>query len=488
VTDGQYQADKNEIISQKFEGSSEQGHLKELASIRKSKLLKAYQKLHQSRELANHEKFSTGELLQRFFELKNIPERDKKARKEFRKLKKDPDIRAYFRFEASDDLKYYHEMAGSHLLSRYDELVSLTGTKTFTERVNYLKDRKKLEKSEAWKKWEKYRELGAREDVRFYLNFEKSSLYRNYLDTKDSYQLKRYFELKELTESEEFLKRKAYLEDTKKWEKTPEFAKYQHFQALKKDPKILLYLKYNNSDAFDFLKNWEISFEDDFEGKLLDEGKWFPNNYWADRLVGDNFSQPGDLQFYTGGKNSVVSQGKLLLQVRKEKASGKRWLPGQGFVPDNFEYTADTLSTIRSFWQKEGVFEAKIRFRPVSEVVQTCHFLGETVSPQITLMEAGPKSRSGVVFFHDGKKPGFSGINLKNLNKDKFYIFGLEWKDSLFTWKINDIPVFTTRVDGFDKPVHINLASLVIKEPDSSSLPVAFEIDWIRCYRPKPRV
>jgi hypothetical protein len=487
VKDGQYLAEKNEILSHKFQGSPEQGHLKELASIEKSKLLKAYRKLHQSPELENHEKFRKGDLLKRYTEQKNTPEKDKAARKEFRKLKNDPDIRAYFRFEASKDLKYYREMAGSHLLSRYSELVILTGTEEFRNKVAYLKDAKKLEKSESWKKWLRFRELGAHDDVRFYLRYEKSSLHKNYLDIKDSHQLKRFLELKELCASEEFLKRKAYLEDSRKWEKTPEFARFQHFQSLKKDPGIVMFHKYENSDAFDFLKKWEITFEDDFNGKQLDAGKWTPNNYWADRLLGDNFSHAGDLQAYTGGKNSVVSQGILSLQVRKEKASGKRWVPAQGFIPENFEYTSDTLSTIRNFWQQGGIFEAKIKFNPVREVVQSFHLLGEAVSPQITLMESGPRSRTGLISYKDGEKPGFSGIDLKNLKKGKFHIFRLEWDGTLLTWKINDASVFSSSVGGLNQTVHLNLASLVIKEIEPSKLPVAFEVDWIRCYRKKPR-
>jgi hypothetical protein len=485
VKDGEYQQEKKEILAQKFEGSTEQSHLKELAQIQNSKPWKAYRKLNQSQELKNHLLFQKNEHLLRFYELKNAPEKDKVARKEFKKLKIDSAVRAWFKFENSKELKYYHEMDGSHTLSRVEELVKMTESDSFKLRVIYLKDKKKLEKSEAWKKMVKFRELASNDDVRFFLKFEKSSLFKNYLDTKDTYQLKRFHELKELTLSSDFLKRKATLEDTKKWEKTEEFARQQRFLQLKKHPKIELYFKYCNSHAFDFQKKWEISFEDHFDGKSLDAGKWTANTYWADRLVGGNFSQAGDLQAYSGGKNCHVGKSMLSIQVKKEKAEGKRWVSGQGFIPDSFDYTSDSVSTIKSFWQKEGIFEAKIRFNPVKQVVQSCHLLGEGVSPQITLVEAGPKSRSGILSFQDGKKPEFSGIDLKNLRKDKFYIFTLEWENNHFTWKINDRIIFEIQDSRLKEQLHLNLACLVVNEVDSSKIPVAFETDWIRCYRKK---
>jgi hypothetical protein len=485
VKDGEYQQEKKEIESHKFDGSAEQIHMKELVQIKKSKLWKAYRQLHQSQELKNHVLFQDSDLLNRFSELKNAAEKDKAARKEFKKLKNDPAVRAWFKFENSKVLKYYHEMAGSHTLPRFEELEKMTEADSFNQRVIYLKDKKKLEKSEAWKKFLKFRELASNDDIRFFQKFEKSSLYRNYLDTKDAYQLKRYHELKGLTASSDFQKRKAFLEDAKKWEKTEEFARQQRFLMMKKHPKIELYFKYCNSHAFDFLKNWEITFEDHFDGKSLDAVKWIPITYWADRLVGENFSQAADLQSYSGGKNCHVGQSMLSIQVKKEKTQGKRWVPGQGFVPDSFDYTSDSVSTIKSFWQKEGIFEAKIRFNPVKQVVQSCHLLGESVSPQITLVEAGPASRSGILSFQDGKKSAFSGIDLKNLRKDKFYIFTLEWENDRFTWKINDRVIFETRDSRLKEQLHMNLTSLVVNTIDPSILPVAFETDWIRCYRKK---
>ena len=114
-----------------------------------------------------------------------------------------------------------------------------------------MKDKKKFEKSEAFKKQQRFKELAGSDDIKFFLKFEKSSLYKNYLDVVDSFNLKRHTELSEITGSDEFKERKAYLEDPKKWEKTEEYAKQQTYLEMKKIPHLVKYFAYKGSDAFD---------------------------------------------------------------------------------------------------------------------------------------------------------------------------------------------------------------------------------------------
>lgn len=485
VDSGAYGQVKRDLSQLTYKNSVECRHLKELEQLKKNKALKAYLALKNSPVLEKHRKFMESAKLHRFLELKNTPSSDKALARELKILKKDPEIKNYFRFEGSKELKYYKEMSGSHLPDRNEELIQLTGTREFNERIAYLKDGKKLEKSEAWKKFQRFKNLSSGNDIRFYLSFEKSSRYISYLDTKESFSLQRYRELLEATTSSDFLKRKAWLEDNKKWEKSAEHARYEHYLSLKKDPEVVLYFQYAGKPDFDEIKNWELSFSDDFQSKSLDLEKWTPNTYWADRLLGDNFSQAGDLQAYTGGKNTALSHGKLHIYVRKEKFRSKVWQPGAGFIPVNFHYTSDTLSTIKSFWQEGGAFEAKIMFAPAREVVSTCYLRGEKNSPLATLVEMGRTSRMGILSGNGSEKLVFDGINLKHLKKNHFYIFRLEWEKNHLVWKINDTVVHESEVYAMDEPTHLNLTSLVLEEISGSHLPVTFETAWVRCYRKK---
>lgn len=481
--EGDFRQEMKVITAQKFVGSPEERLLKELEGLKKNKALKAYFRLKNSPALNKHIEFQKDPRLQRFLELKNSPARSKEARKEWTTLSQDPALREFFRMEKSTDLKLYHKMEGRHVLARYEELVKETGTGEFRERVAYLRDSKKLEKSDAWKKFRRFKELGASEELQFFRKFKKLPAYRNYLDIRDSFQLGRYQELKALTVSPAFRERKAYLEDSRKWEKTEEYARLEEFARLKKHPGVVLFHKYRDSDVFNFLKNWEVTFFDHFETGKVDLGKWIFNTLWGERYLGSTYSQPGDLQGYSGGRNVLVRDGRLAIQVKKEKNVGKRWQPGAGFVPATFDYSSDLLSTL--FAQKEGIVEALIKYAPVAEVVSSCHLQGEDPAHQLTLVEMGPECRLGVLTSGGSGKPHFSGIDLKYLKRDKFYIFRLEWEKNLVTWKINDCVVYETTLSRDAGPLHLNLLSLVVQEIPGSKLPVSFEIGWVKCYRRK---
>lgn len=481
--EGDFRQEMKEITAQKFVGSPEERLLKELTGLRKNKALKAYFRLKDSPALKKHTEFQNDPRLQRFLELKNSPARSKEALQEWKGLSQDPALREFFRMEKSGDLKLYHKMEGRHVLARYEELVKETGTGEFRERVAYLRDAKKLEKSDAWKKFRRFKELEGSEEISFYRKYKKSPAYRNYLVIRDSFQLGRYQELKELTASPAFRERKAFLEDSRKWEKTEEFASLEEFARLKKHPGVVLYHKYRDSGVFSFLKNWEVTFSDHFEAGKVDPGKWIFNTLWGERYLGSTYSQPGDLQGYSGGRNAMVRDGRLAIQVKKEKNSGKRWQPGVGFVPAPFDYSSDLLSTL--FSQKEGIFEVKLKYAPVAEVVSSCHLQGEDPAHQLTLMEMGPECRLGILTSGGTEKPHFSGIDLKYLKRDRFYIFRLEWEKNLVTWKINDCVVYETTLSRDAGPLHLNLLSLVVQEIPGSKLPVSFEIGWVKCYRRK---
>ena len=485
VEGGAFQRDKQAISLLKFHGSAEEKHLHEFEELKKNHALKDFLKLQGSEAITRHHKFIESPKFKRYLELKNLPVADKAHKEELDRLAKDHEVVQYFKLENSKEFRHYKEMSGSHLPARYKELHDLVGSRAFRDKVSELKDKKKFEKSEAMQKYKKFKQLASVGDIRFFLKYEKSSLYRNYLDTKDSYPLQRYRELVAQTTSPEFLKRKAWLEDTKKWEKSEEYARHQRFMALKKDPKVELFFKFQNSHAFDFFNDWEESFSEEFGAAKPDWTKWTPNNYLADLMLGEPFSQKDDLQAYTGGKNCSVSNGRLQIHVRKEKVISKAWHPGAGFVPVEFHYTSDILSTVKSFWQEGGIFEAKIRFSPVNEVVSTCYLQGKKNSPLISLLEMGPTSRMGILTLNGTGKPEFNGITLQHLKKDHFYMFRVEWDSNRVIWKINDIKVHEVPFGGLGEPAHISMQNLVVSEIPGSKLPVTFETDWIRCYRRK---
>ncbi|WP_167608199.1 glycoside hydrolase family 16 protein [Maribellus sediminis] len=483
VKEGQFEKDKKEIQSQVFKGSVEEKHWLEYRKLEKSAGIKAWKELNSSDAVKKHEALEKTEKFKKYQQLKNAPGHSKEEKAEFNKLKGDAEIKAYFKFEQSKKLKLYRETAGSHDLKRYDELAAYVAGDEFKKREAFLKDKKKFEKSEAFKKYAEFKRLAGDDTVKFVLKYEKSSLYKNYLDVKDSFDLKRYHELEEIINSEEFKKQKAWLEDKKRWEKTDEYKKYQDYLKEKQKPEFVKYFKYQKSSDFDFLKNWEVVFEDNFSSTKLDETKWDVCTAAAGKLLGENYALPGDLNIFTQGKN--VSTGKQLrIQVKKEKAEGKVWKMPAGFVPTEFDYTSGLISSDKAFELKDGILEAKIKFDPVKPVISSMYLASSETSNRVNLVEIGARNNLGFSVVSGNGKVESVGIDISNLKKGD-YIFSLEKQGPKFTWKINEHEILTQDNSELNKPMHLMASSLVIDEISGSQLPANFDIEWVKCYAKK---
>ena len=408
---------------------------------------------------------------------------DKIQKKEFRILKHDREIKEYFRFERSKKLKLYLETEGSHDLKRFLELKQYVESEEFKKREIFLKDKKKFENSEANKKHQRFKKIAADTDVKFFLKYEKSGLYKNYLDVKDSFDLKRFIELEGILNSEEYKNRKAYLEDTRKWEKTEEFARFQKYLEIKKQPHMLTYFKYKNSAAFDFLKNWEVVFEDNFEGTVLNRALWSTKSYQAEKL-GENYAMPGDLHITTNGENISVAK-KLSIEIKQENLPGKIWQANAGFVPAKFNYSSGLVSSANSFWMENGIVEAKIKFKPLKQVLYSFYLAGKNNLPRLTLLEMGAKNRVGIVTLANNGKTELNGTSISNLKKGKWYIFSVERQNNQFTWKINEKEICSVNGSDLEKTLHLNASGMVVYNIPGSEFPVTFDIEWVKSYRKK---
>ncbi len=481
VKEGQFDKEKKEILAQVFKGSVEEKHWIDYKKLEKSAGIKVYKELHQSDLIKKHDLFTNSEKLKNFVQLGNIPNKDKQKLNEFKQLKADAEIKDYFKFEKSKKLKLYRETIESHQLVHYKELKTFIECDAFKKREVFLKDKTKFENSEANKKYSRFKQLGAEADIKFFLNFEKSSLYKNYLDVAESFDLKRYFELETITKSGEFKERKAYLEDKKKWEKTGEFARQQEYFEMKKLPHLVKYFKNKGTTVFKFFNEWKVVFEDDFKNSVLDSEKWATKGYVAEKLLGDNYSLAGDNHVFTNGKNLKIN-GSLKIEVKKEKAAGKVWKMPAGFVPAELDYTSGIVSSWKSFWMEDGIIEAKIRFNPAEQIVSSFYLAGEKEMPRVNLLEMGAKNRLGVINISSAGKANVNGMDISNLKKGKWYIFAVVKQGSSFTWKINESEILTIQSSEMNNKLHINASSIVVNDVPGSLLPVDFEIDWVKCY------
>lgn len=483
VKEGQFAKDKKEILGQVFKGSVEEKHWIDFQKLEKSTGIKVWKELRQSELLKKHEAFAKSEKLKNLTQLLNSAGSDKQKLAELKQLKNDAEIKSYFNFEKSKKLKIYRETADSQQLNKYTELKSFVESENFKKREIFLKDSKKFENSEANKKYNRFKQLGTDSDIKFFLDFEKSSLHKNYLDVVDSFDLKRYTELKEITGSKEFGERKAYLEDKKKWEKTPEYARQQEYLAMKKLPHLVKYFKNRGTTVFSFFNEWEVVFDDNFSKPTIDSEKWATKPYLAEKMLGDNYSLPGDNYAITDGRN-LKTGSKLTIEVKKEKVAAKVWKMPAGFVPAEMEYSSGLVSSWKGFWMEDGIYEAKIKFSPVAEVVSSFYLAGENNMPRVNLLEMGAKNRIGFININTGKAVA-NGMDISNLKTGNWYIFSIIKQGNSFTWKINESEIITLSNSEMNRKLNLNAASIVVNDLPASQLPAGFEIEWVKCYRKK---
>lgn len=505
---------KAEIESLHFKGSHEHHLLKEFESLQKQRSICGYFETEGSADLQRFLKLKTAEKTQEYFTLKKyITEgsfakekkdiigqvyrgsAEEKQLKEFNKLEKSRRIKAWIELQNANRLKeeegrkhskklrLYKETVNSPMLKNYLKLKEITGSTDFKKRVEFLKDKAKFEKSETGKKYTRFRQLEQDTDLKFFISYEKSKGYKNYLSVQGSAGLKRFRELEKITVSTEFAERRKYLEDTRKWEKTEEFKRHQQFLEMKKLPHLVKYFKYKGTPVFDFYRNWEVAFADDFSGNKPDNEKWSFTSFLAHKTLGDNYSLASDLHLFTQGKN-VKTGKKLTIEVRKEKALGKVWQMPAGFVPAELEYTSGLISSWNSFNIGDGIFEAKVKFEAVPQVVSSIYISGENDLPRVNLVEMGTKNRMGVLTLNN-QKAQVTGLDIANLNKGVWYIFTVEKQGANLAWKINDTEVFQLEYPALKGKLHLNISSLVVHEIPASQLPVKFEVEWVKCWRKK---
>ena len=476
----------------KFETTEAYARNKEFVQLLNSDDLKFYLKFAKSSALRNYELMKNSAERKSFEELQKVSGSLELASKgskeatqlsEYKKLEKNSRLKKYYSTQKSDELKRFGKISESGLPEKFQALKKYVEGADFQneKRKAEAEGKKEFETTDAFAKLTEFNLLQSSDDIKFYLNFEKSAERRNHEQIKDSELRKRFEELQKITGSEAFKSRVTYLEDTHKWDKTEDAAKEKRFAELKKLPQLLNYLKYTNSSAFDFFKKWELVFEDRFETGKLNSHKWQTQSYWADQALGRNFSQVGDLHAFTDGKNVLADGKSLKIEVRKEKTRGMQWQIPFGFVEQEFDYTSGIISTAGGDWWNHGILEAKVKYSPSSHFVDAIYLLGEESSPQINLVEMGITNRLGTLTKTENEIQA-DCKSISGLKSGEFYIFRLEWSAGSLKWKINGREILAITLHVPSHSMHLNAASIVVSEP-TDSLPHRFEIDWIRFYQ-----
>ena len=371
------------------------------------------------------------------------------------------------------------------MLFRSKKLTRFVKNGEYKASLKAFKQKKKSDKSntdlwedtEAYSTFKAYNELKSSSDILFYQRYAKLAAFQNYQNVSGSTLLNQFDDIKKEINSEKFKERSAYLQDPKRYEKTNDFKMLSDFETLNADPEIKLYMKYNDTDAFKFFRDWKLTFQEDFYN--IDKNVWSFVTPIAQKGPGKNFSIANQLQYYNNGDNFGVENNLFTLETKKEECQGLYWDQKFGFVNKTFSYVSGVAHTLNHFKQEYGQFEIKLKASKLKGVISSVSLVDEDEEICIRLFSANGNDIKGGLIHTDQHGYQFDTVRLKSPVKG-YVIVSIDWSPEKIEWKIND--KFMGRItDSIPHiPLGIRIETEVIKE--TSNLPHRLDIDWIRCY------
>lgn len=473
-----------------YNGLKSNPDLQRYLKLRKYKAFADFQKLHGSDEIAEFEQLQN-KLDNAAFKAKltSIPKKDRKTSEEYRELekykhlKKDSRIKNYLKIKNSELFGSYIKMHESSEAEAYNELENYVNSIEFKQARKSIENQK-FKDTEASRKLAEYNSLKKSKPISFYFKFKNSAIYKNYVELYGSDKIKEFENLKTYLDSDEFKKVKEYmnLSPSKKFNLSEEKKMLDEYNELRKSDNIKYYFKNKDAKKFEELQTWKISFEEDFTAPSVDPEKWLTRYFWGDKLLNDTYSLASDKHFITS-KNISINNSVLEIVTKKENVTGKAWEPTMGFFEKDFHFTSGLVNTGKSFRQKYGKFEAKIRFNQNSPVNHAFWMVSDKKVPHVDVVRFDKHLsfnnywRNGSPSIHQNSDK----VKLAKYAKD-FYIYGLEWTPDKLTWTINGITAGTQTTGVPQEPMYIQLSSGLYEDSDLLT-PAIYEVDWIRCYQ-----
>lgn len=246
---------------------------------------------------------------------------------------------------------------------------------------------------------------------------------------------------------------------------------------------------------------WELVWEDDFNGKHLDTAKWnvllrehskhnelqyyVPDEVYLENGVLRIRSQVrkyGSMEYTSGRINTKDKFAPVYgrFEIRAKLPTGKGLWPAHWLYPQNRDWPMEMLMA-------EAVANGNERLipeeRPWYTEIDIMEFLGH--EPHIVY---------GTLHYYsfDGKKKTSSGKVTSDIDYSKdFHVYALEWEPDSIRWYIDGKLLHTT-TDGIPHTPHYLIINTAIGgswpgNPDSTTtFPQFHDIDYVRFYQKEP--
>ena len=487
IDSGEVEAVKNKLSEEYSVLISKQ---KKYNTLKKNSGLKKYFKIINSDKYKTYLSIVDGELVNKYDELKEFVEDfdfkqiNKKNKSEFedeltklgeyKKIKKNSDIRIFLKIRGAKIPEFISGIEGSDLFKDFMELKDYISSSEFETNL----ESSKFVNSEMFKLANEYKVISKNSDIVFYHKFEKKTIYKNYIQISESNKLKRYNELKEKLNSDEFIKTVEYLKDNEKYKKTKDYKLVEEFEQLSKNVELVWFNRIDEETKFAKLLNNKLVFADEFNQSELNKNSWSSVRFSGLVSIKENYSTQYEKQCFVENSNIELSDSIASIITKKESAKGKLWDKKRGFIDHEFDYTSGTINTAQSFRFNKGRIEVKLKVSK-GKVVHGVSLKEEKKVPHIDIFRSNGKSVEMRYFSANNEQfiERVKGLNIT----DKFYIYSCEWSENELIWCVNDVEVCRTKHNLNDKQLYINIASIL--EKDCENLPNYLQIDWVRVYQ-----
>ena len=263
-------------------------------------------------------------------------------------------------------------------------------------------------------------------------------------------------------------------------------------------------------------EQWEIVWQDEFDGTTLDMSKW---SYWKNghpfdikyysNADGDLVDSGGNKQkFYYLDENIKVENGDLVLTAKKEENKYVNVENGTAKI----DYSGSALSTDKKYSVKYGKIEMRAKMPKGVGTFPAFWMwpaeypkkIGERAEGEIDIAEAYGDSFNQVfgtlhILKKDNTYKSFLGSNLKirkSENLEDYNTYAIEWNEKEIIWlfngrkykKVKTKNILKYAKNPFDQPYYI-MINLALQEKtgnDPATLkdfPTEMKIDYVRVYQ-----
>ncbi len=459
---------RQEITALRYKGSAEHVKRQEYRALEKNSRLKLYRNTLESEEYHIFLKLNGKEN----GALTDLLEEDLKVKK----------YRHFLKSKAYQNLLIVEK---HDLANKFEHLKLEINSAHFIEYESFLMNKNRYETTDDYPLFNEFTNLSKSSDIRFYLKCINSSLYANYKEIAVSAALSRLIELRLKVADPEFVQRVVFLKNKKRYELTPEFMLESELKDLENSKLISTFHQLKKRSELAFFDQWEIALEENFSEPNLSTSLWEAENYWGSKIAGFTFSQATELQAYKGIENIEINNQVLSIVTKAEKSEGKVWDPSFGIIPKEFDYTSALINSGNGFKFKEGVVEAKVKFRAEEAITNAFSLTGNHPFPQIDIFRSGSKRVGFGIIEQPGNGHIKKHVQIKGLRFNDFHIYRLEVFGDSLVWKINNHEVHREQFNQNSGELFLNFVCSIHKPLNEKFLPHHFEIDWVRCLKRK---